>query len=73
MLAGRYCNAAVPRHIGVEFAHAKRPVIGLASTVTIFGGEKAYTVIEIEHARTDLQHGVLVGHASRDAIRPSSL
>jgi hypothetical protein len=35
-----------------------------------FRDEKLYTVIEIEHGRTDVRRGVIEGTVRVDAIRP---
>ena len=40
------------------------------SNASAFRSEKLYTVIELEHARTDLTRGVMAGNISVDTIKP---
>lgn len=43
------------------------------NNASAFRSEKLYTVIELEHGRTDLKRGVLKGSISVDTIKPVQL
>lgn len=43
------------------------------ANASAFRSEKLYTVIEVEHGRTDLERGVLAGEISVATIKPSQI